>query len=207
MQDRETLDKLILNGTVASSLKQGSSAEHAIKALQTILHWLGFDKELNWIKFGADGAYGKSTRAAVAAFASLNGSTANGSRVTQPLLQKILERFNILEELKQLSEDIDKNRIEKYYRFRGNDKIRIASLQTLLNESGFGRELNWKKYGADGDYGRSTVAAVAAYAKRQGDNSKGYILTGQLANSIVEQVSSFLGSGWKTPAPCYWIAA
>ena len=200
MQDRDTLAKLLLGDTVTSSLKQGSSAEQAIKALQIILHWLGFDKELNWVKYGADGAYGNSTRAAVAAFASLNGSTANGSRVTRPLLQKILDRYDILEELKQLAEDIARNRIEKHYRFRGNDKIRIASLQTLLNESGFGRELKWDKYGADGDYGRSTVAAVAAFAKREGDNGKGYILTRQLAGIIVRQVSSFLGSNWKTPA-------
>lgn len=201
MKDRETLGKLILNGAVTSSLKQGSSAEQAIKALQTVLHWLGFDKELNWKKYGADGAYGNSTSTAVAAFASLNGSTAKGSRVTQPLLQKILDRYDILEELKQLAEDLDKNRVEKHYRFRGNDKLRIASLQTLLNESGFGRELKWDKYGADGDYGRSTVAAVAAFAKKQGDNTKGYILTTQLAGIMVSQISSSLGGDWKTPAP------
>jgi peptidoglycan hydrolase-like protein with peptidoglycan-binding domain len=201
MQDRETLGKLLLSDTVTSSLKQASSAEQAIKALQTVLHWLGFDKELNWVTYGADGAYGNSTRAAVAAFASLNGSTAKGSRVTQSLLRKILDRYDILEELKQLAEDLDKNRIEKHYRFRGNDKVRIASLQTLLNESGFGQELKWDKYGADGDYGRLTVAAAAAFAKKQGDNSKGYILTTQLARIIVDQISSLLGNDWKTPAP------
>jgi hypothetical protein len=34
-------------------------------------------------------------------------------------------------------------------------KKEIMALQTILHELGFGSELNWEKYGADGSYGKS----------------------------------------------------
>jgi hypothetical protein len=64
MTERDTLRKLIDDGRVATSLRRGSPAKYAIAALQTLLHWLGFDQNLKWDKFGADGDYGKSTAAA-----------------------------------------------------------------------------------------------------------------------------------------------
>ena len=111
MTERETLKNLIKDGTVARTLCKGSSARHAITALQTLLHWLGFDRQLKWEKFGADGDFGKATTAAVAEFAKRNGSRANGQRVTSVLAQKILVRYDSLEELKQLAADVEKNRI------------------------------------------------------------------------------------------------
>ncbi len=59
MKERDTLNKLIDDGAVARNLYKDSSAQHAIAALQTLLHWLGFDRELKWKKYGADGDYGK----------------------------------------------------------------------------------------------------------------------------------------------------
>ena len=85
MTEGDTLQKLVDSGTVATALRQGSSARHAITALQTILHWLGSDKELNWKKYGADGDYGEATTSAVAAFAKRNESIANGKRIPAPL--------------------------------------------------------------------------------------------------------------------------
>ena len=199
MQQRDSLNKILLNNTAASKLKKGSTATLAVKALQTLLHWLGFDRELNWQKYGADGDYGRSTTAAIASFAKRNDSSASGTRVSQQLLQKILDCYDMLEALKQFSEDLDKGRVERYYRFLGSDKIRIATLQTLLNELGFGLELKWEKYGADGDYGRSTLAAVKALAKREGENNRGYIVTSTLAEGIIRQLTARLGDNWNHP--------
>lgn len=207
MTERDTLQKLIDEGSVARTLRKGSSARHAIGALQTLLHWLGFDRALKWEKYGADGDYGGATTAAVADFAKRNGNTANGERVSKALLDKILARYDSLEELKQLAEDVKKKRIERYYKRGGTDRVRIAALQTLLNDLGFGKELNWKKYGADGDYGRSTTAAVAAFGKQEGVGGNGTVLTVPLATRIVTQLNPFYGtSAWSpshtpTPAP------
>jgi peptidoglycan hydrolase-like protein with peptidoglycan-binding domain len=207
MTERDTLKNLIDDGTVATTLRKGSSARHAITALQTLLHWLGIDRELEWEKFGADGDYGKATVAAVAEFAKRNGSTANGERLSSALAEKILARYDSLEELKQLAEDVDKKRIERNYKKGGSDRVRIASLQTLLHDLGFDTELNWNKFGADGDYGRSTTAAVAAFGKREGVGEDGMVLTMPLAERIVARLSPFYGDSWDdlshtpTPAP------
>jgi peptidoglycan hydrolase-like protein with peptidoglycan-binding domain len=45
-------------------------------------------------------------------------------------------------------------------------KKEIMALQTILNELGFGFELNWETYGADGSYGKSTTAAVALFIQK-----------------------------------------
>jgi peptidoglycan hydrolase-like protein with peptidoglycan-binding domain len=207
MTERDTLKKLIDDGTVATTLHMGSSARHAISALQTLLHWLGFDRKLKWEKFGADGDYGKATTAAVAEFAGRNANSANGERVSSALAAKILARYDSLEELKQLAEDVEKSRIERHYRKGGTDRVRIATLQTLLNELGFDKELNWNRFGADGDYGRSTTAALAAFGKREGVDGVGEVLTMPLAKRIVAHLSPFYGDSWwnlshkPTPAP------
>jgi peptidoglycan hydrolase-like protein with peptidoglycan-binding domain len=200
MTERDTLKKLIDDGRVATTLRKGSSARHAITALQTLLHWLGFDRKLKWEKFGADGDYGKATAAAVAEFAKRNGSTANGERVSSALAEKILARYDSLEELKQLAEDVDKKNIGRHYKKGGTDRVRIAALQSLLNELGFDKELNWNKFGADGDYGRSTMAAVAALGKREGVGGDGRLLTIPLAERIVAQLSQFYGDSWHAPS-------
>ncbi len=199
MQEPDTLQQLIDDGRVTTALRKGCSARHAITALQTLLHWLGFDHELKWTKYGADGDYGKATVSAVAAFAKRNGSTANGERVTAPIAMKILARYNSLEELKQLAEDVDRKRTERYYKSGGSDRIRIAALQTLLHELGFDNELNWNKYGADGDYGGSTSAAVAACGRREGFSDNGRVLTMPLAERILAKLSAYYGDSWHNP--------
>ena len=207
MTERDTLQKLVDSGTVATALRQGSSARHAITALQTILHWLGFDKELNWKKYGADGDYGRATTSTVAAFAKRNGSTAIGKRIPAPLAEKIIARFDMLDELKQLAEDVDGKSVEKHYKRGSADKMRVTVLQELLHELGYTAELNWARFGADGDYGRSTAAAVAAYGRQQGIAVDGNNLSLQLAKNIIAELSPFYGPGWHTsvhiptPAP------
>jgi peptidoglycan hydrolase-like protein with peptidoglycan-binding domain len=199
MTERDTLAKLIDGGRIATTLRKGSAARHSIAALQTLLHWLGFDQILKWEKYGADGDYGKSTAAAVAEFARRNASTANGERVTDTLAKKILSRYDSLEELKQLRDDIDREMVERHYRKGGSDQVRIATVQTLLHDLGFDRELNWSRFGADGDYGRSTTAAVAAFGKREGIGGDGKILTLSLARRIVARFGPHYGDSWHKP--------
>ncbi len=207
MRERETVQKLIDAGTVDNILRKKSSARHAVAALQTLLHWLGFDQQLQWQKFGADGGYGGATVAAVAELARRNGSRAKGERVTAPLAATILARYDSLEELKQLAGDVAKGKVERQYRSGGGDRIRIASLQTLLNDLGFGEDLKWTKYGADGGYGRATRAAVRAFAAGEGFGGDGAVLTLPVAQRIVARLGPFYGDNWhdldhsSAPAP------
>lgn len=199
MTERDRFEQLIDNHRIGVTLRKGSGARHAITTLQTLLHWLGFDQILRWEKFGADGDYGKSTAAAVAEFARRNASRANGDRVTSALAIKILSRYDSLEELKQLSDDVDGTRVERHYLKGGRERIRIAALQTLLHDLGFDRELNWNRFGADGDYGRSTTAAVAAFAKQENIGGDGKLLTLPLARRIIARLSPSYGHSWRKP--------
>ena len=208
MRERETIENLIDGGLVEMTLRRGSNARHAIAALQTLLHWLGFDAQLQWQTFGADGDYGAATAAAVGEFARRNGSTARGDRVTVALVRKILARYNSLEELKQLADDVARERM-KAYRTGGGDRIRIASLQTLLNDLGYGEELKWARFGADGGYGRATRAAVRAFIADEGldGDGDGSALTLTQGQRIVGKLGPFYGDAWhdlghsSAPAP------
>ena len=43
-------------------------------------------------------------------------------------------------------------------------KPAVQALQEILHALGFGKALNWDRFGPDGDYGKSTAKAVAAFA-------------------------------------------
>ncbi len=81
------------DGAVAASPRKGSSSSRAITALQTLLHWLGFDRQLKWEKFGADGDYGRSTTAAVAAFGKREVLGGDGRVLTIPLAERIVGKL------------------------------------------------------------------------------------------------------------------
>jgi hypothetical protein len=85
-----TLHSLLEKDNVTDVLKRKSPVKEAIKALQTRLFELGFGKELNWDRFGADGDYGDSTAAAVRAFAAKEGIDTDGLTVPAELLKRLV---------------------------------------------------------------------------------------------------------------------
>jgi len=66
----------------------------SIAAVQTLLHEMGFDEQLNWAKFGADGLYGNGTRSAVKAYAKRNGIDSDGDWLKRPLIDQMIEDIN-----------------------------------------------------------------------------------------------------------------
>lgn len=63
---------------------------------------------------------------------------------------------------------LDSGQVAEALTYGASNKEAIAALQTLLFQLGFGSELNWSQYGADGLYGNSTTAAVKAFAGPNG---------------------------------------
>jgi hypothetical protein len=86
------LKTLFDQGKSQEILKRKSREKEAVKALQHSLYKLGYGKELNWERFGADGDYGMSTAAAVRAFADKEGIQTDGDSIPPALLQRILEK-------------------------------------------------------------------------------------------------------------------
>ena len=61
----------------------------------------------------------------------------------------------------------------------------IRALQAILYELGFGNELNWQKYGADGDYGGGTSRAVREFAQRNNQRGDGETVTPAIARKLI----------------------
>ncbi len=201
MSYKSTIQKLIKDKIVGSVLKRKSKVKNAVRALQNILHELGFDEELKWKKYGADGDYGGGTTKAVKAFAGRNKLPGNGETVTPAIAKKILARYEILDDLQHLYNAVNENKIEKLFYRNSPHSVAVGALQTLLNELGFGKELNWKKYGADGDYGSGTTKAVKAFAQQQGIPGDGKKLTKALAEIIIKKLEVFYGKDWAKDSP------
>lgn len=67
------------------------------------------------------------------------------------------------------------------------DKEAVKALQHRLYELGYGSELNWEKFGADGDYGDSTAAAVRAFAQKEGIQTDGQSVPTALLQRILDK--------------------
>ena len=201
MSHRETIQKLIEDKTVASVLRRRSNAKEAVQALQTLLYELGFEDELNWQRYGADGDYGGGTTRAVRAFAERNGLTGDGETLTLPIAEKLIARYDVLDDLRHLNNAVAGGKVEQLFYRNSPHSTAVVALQTLLNELGFGEALNWAKYGADGKYGGGTTRAVKALAGQEGIRSDGNQLTPELAGRIIDHLKGHYGDHWAKDAP------
>ena len=78
-------------GGITESYYKGSKDRVAVCALQTLLNELGMGAALKWEKYGADGDYGPATARALAQFAEQQSLAADGSQLTAPLAQHIID--------------------------------------------------------------------------------------------------------------------
>ena len=196
-----TLKTLIKQNKVETVLKKKSTDKQSVKALQQSLYELGYGKEIKWERYGADGDYGGATTAAVKAFAEKNGVSSNGEAMTTELAKTMVQQSEMVQGLRELKTAHDNDTVERVMARGSSDKNAIKALQHLLNALGFGTELKWERYGADGDYGGATTAAVAALAKKEGLPSDGRKVSKELAKRILDKHTSPLGGEWAKSAP------
>jgi peptidoglycan hydrolase-like protein with peptidoglycan-binding domain len=169
-----------------------------VKALQHILYALGFEAELKWARYGADGDYGRGTASAIAKFARRNGIDSGGDRVTPPIAEAMLDRHHLLSPLRKLRGDVEAGRVaDRYYRNSG-DAAAVAALQTLLNALGYGEQMAWATFGADGHYGSGTARAVRSFAASEGSSIDGNRLDAGMARRVVDRVSAHFGDAWSS---------
>ncbi len=90
-----------------------------------------------------------------------------------------MERHLVIQEL--MNQQIVSSTLKR----NSNSKNEVKSLQNLLHELGFGHELRWDTFGADGDYGGSTAKAVKAFAERNGLEGDGDIVTTVIATMLL----------------------
>ena len=71
-----------------------------------------------------------------------------------------------------------------------SERSAIQELQSTLYALGFGQDLQWKKYGADGDYGPATATAVRHFCERNGLKSTGRAVTPSIARKLVQRYNA-----------------
>ena len=196
MSHWQTLKQLVVSQQVDSVLKRGSSDSTSVRALQKALNELGFATLLGWEMDGADGRYGDRTAAAVKAFAQKNGLSGDGETVSFEIASRILDRAQTIDALRHLYSDIVNDRVEQRYCISSGYPTAVQSLQTLLYHSGFGAQLDWQRFGADGKYGANTAAAVKSFAASQQMACAEKHLTRELAQRLIDNFSFFYGPDW-----------
>ncbi len=115
--------------------------------------------------------------------------------MSQELAKLLLQRHDFLPDMYILWCIYDADLRTKKYLSRGT-RMSITAVQTLLNERGYGAQLNFPKYGADGLYGKSTKNAVIAYAKNHEIEVDGDLLTRPLIDLMFTDINQYYGKSW-----------
>jgi len=74
---------------------------------------------------------------------------------------------------------------QKQLKLGSDDNASIEALQNVLYDLGFGRELKWDVYGADGEYGHCTATAVEAFCNNNKIRASGKAVSGKTAEQII----------------------
>lgn len=114
MQILAPLKQVLATGK-AEQLKKGAKIPAEIRSLQMLLYCLGFGKALNWSSFRADGGYGGSTTAALAAFKTANDLPGDGTTVDDDTLKLLLERYVLLPLLRVAAKAKDDNAVGELF--------------------------------------------------------------------------------------------
>ena len=152
-----------------------------VKTLQNMLYQMGFGNELKWDKFGADGDYGSATTAAVKAFAAKNGLESDGEAVSSEVGAKILQRFLLLNKMKQLHQAVNDDKLDEAFPLDGKEE---HSLMPLLQALGSNAE--------------SEILALRTFAEQHGQSFDGRKLGKPLARKLLEDLGGLYGD--KLPA-------
>ena len=195
MECSNLIEGALKKGDISKSLYKGSPDKELITDLQRTLFELGFRRELKWDNYQADGDYGKATTTAVATFARKNNYPSDGISVSNALAKLILQRHDFLPDMYILWSIHGSDLRTKKYISKGS-RISITAIQVLLNTLGYGQQLNFAKFGADGYYGKSTRKAVISYAKDNGILSDGDLLTRPLINIMLKDINAYYGRNW-----------
>lgn len=89
----ELLNETNIKFNIANRIKRDSRFSNGIAALQKLLSQLGYNRQLKWNKYGADGKYGSCTEAALRKFAKDEGYLDSGKALTEKLTETIINKF------------------------------------------------------------------------------------------------------------------
>jgi len=196
MECTNLIEAALKQGDINSKLFKGSTDKELVTDLQRTLFELGFRKQLKWDKYQADGNYGSATSAAVAAFAKRNNFQSDGKSVNNDLAKMMLQRHDFLPSMYLLWEIHSSDMRTRKWISKGT-KMSIIAIQVLLNELGYRKAPSGDKLEEDGMFGDETRNAFIAFAKDNGIDSDGDLLTRPLINLLLKEIDKYYGKNWK----------
>ena len=168
-----------------------------LKEFQTLMNEMGFGDQLNWEVNADSGFYDEYCIAAVQEFCKKNDIEADGTEITEEIGERLIILYESLDELQDLHEawQEDKNEIE--LKEGSTSKALISSFQTIMNDLGYGKQLNWSKYKNDGHYGASSIAAVTAFIADAGlEGEDPTFISDTVIQAMMVKHGAFYGKKW-----------
>lgn len=199
MTSTTTLSKILeLNKIEATFFKGKKDAK--VKDLQKILFELGFAKELNWEKYGADGDFGTSTAKAVKTFGEKNQIATDGLKMSAKLASQLIERHKLLPDLRQLQQAIEDNTVETQFSQANISRENTIVLQALLATLGFAETLGIASQNQlpNGIYDDKVITAIQNFGEQEHLSSDGLQVSTAIGQRMVDKLSVFYGDGWIT---------
>lgn len=178
MKLTQSLDLLQAQAQTGTSFKRNDSGL-SVRALQMLLYSLGYASELNWDKYRADGGYGGSSTAAVAAFLKNNDRSGNGETVDNDVLKLMLERQALIPDLRLLQSHLDANTLAQL------DPAVTARLLAALGIKVDASQID---------------SALTAFSAKLGAPFSGGGLNQLMAKALFSQLSKSYGEGWAKAA-------
>ncbi len=175
-----SLINLLQTNTVTRYLTAGERNRY-IQDLQITLFDLGFGEELGWSRHQTDGFYSGNTIKAVSNFSSKNGFDGSGLSVSAPLLIKMWERYEMLDDLRILLTATSNRTLGNTYNLHNPGSFQNQSLQIIMNALGYANV--------------SLNTAIRDFGRKNGIPADGFSLTRQLALKIIDNVAAFFGKG------------
>ena len=197
MTSTNTLFKTLQLNQTESIFFKGKK-NHQIKDLQKILFELGFAEELEWEKYGADGAFGNCTAKALIAFGSKNNISTDGLSMSANLTEAIIQRHELLDDLRQLEQALREDTATSQFSQQESNKEHTIVLQTLLAALGFGKQLSFTDTSQlpNGIYDDRVITALKAFGNQENITTDGQSLSAELGQRIIEKLNPFYGKGW-----------
>ena len=152
------LRDLIASDASARHLRADSASTDDVEALQQLLHVLGYDRQLNWEHYGADGDYGGGTALAVSDLAASFDMDLDGTRVPVSLAIRLVDAVAPLVRATDTSSPDAVQPSDPVLEL-ARDSVGPAIVDLQLRLAGF-RGTAW-----DGDFGPGTELQVMAFQR------------------------------------------
>lgn len=188
----DSLQSLVDQDQVSSTLFKGTSASWAVRCMQVALYNLGYGDEMNWAKYMADGDYGGGSTRALSAFLQKSGLSGDGTKLEKNVLKKMLVLVAAKDDLAALRQSLANGTVSDDYSQDGGNEMAIKGLQRLLFVLGYGQIFPWD-VNPSGAYDSPTMSAVKAFGNKENLPTDGTSVSTDMAKRIKEKVTAFYG--------------